>query len=39
MRDLDIRGAGNMLGGEQSGFMADMVLKPTRRSWMKQYVN
>jgi len=24
MRDLDIRGAGNMLGGEQSGFMAEM---------------
>ncbi len=24
MRDLDIRGAGNMLGGEQSGFMTDI---------------
>lgn len=24
MRDLDIRGAGNLLGGEQSGFMVDM---------------
>ncbi|MDB5190728.1 MAG: mfd, partial [Segetibacter sp.] len=24
MRDLDIRGAGNMIGGEQSGFMADI---------------
>ncbi len=24
MRDLDIRGAGNMLGGEQCGFMADI---------------
>ena len=24
MRDLDIRGAGNLLGGEQSGFMADI---------------
>lgn len=24
MRDLDIRGAGNMLGGEQSGFITDM---------------
>jgi transcription-repair coupling factor (superfamily II helicase) len=24
MRDLDIRGAGNMLGGEQSGFIADI---------------
>ena len=27
MRDLDIRGAGNMLGGEQSGFMADIGLE------------
>jgi len=24
MKDLDIRGAGNMLGGEQSGFIADI---------------
>ncbi len=24
MRDLDIRGAGNMLGGEQSGYMAEI---------------
>jgi transcription-repair coupling factor (superfamily II helicase) len=24
MRDLDIRGAGNLLGGEQSGFMSEM---------------
>ena len=24
MRDLDIRGAGNLLGGEQSGFMNDL---------------
>src|SRR5204862_4329849 len=24
MRDLDIRGAGNLLGGEQSGFITDM---------------
>ncbi|MCI1779018.1 MAG: transcription-repair coupling factor [Bacteroidales bacterium] len=24
MQDLDIRGAGNLLGGEQSGFIADM---------------
>ncbi len=24
MRDLDIRGAGNMLGGEASGFMAEI---------------
>lgn len=27
MRDLDIRGAGNMLGGEQSGFIADIGLE------------
>ena len=24
MKDLDIRGAGNLLGGEQSGFIADI---------------
>ena len=24
MRDLDIRGAGNLLGGEQSGFISDI---------------
>src|SRR5690606_11823155 len=24
MKDLDIRGAGNMLGGEQSGFISDI---------------
>nr|GFD59557.1 ATP-dependent DNA helicase At3g02060, chloroplastic isoform X1 [Tanacetum cinerariifolium] len=24
MRDLDIRGAGNLLGGEQSGFINDL---------------
>jgi transcription-repair coupling factor (superfamily II helicase) len=24
MRDLDIRGAGNLLGGEQTGFMAEI---------------
>src|SRR6186997_1829395 len=24
MRDLDIRGAGNMLGGEQSGFISEI---------------
>ena len=27
MRDLDIRGAGNLLGGEQSGFIADIGLE------------
>ena len=24
MKDLDIRGAGNMLGGEQSGFISEI---------------
>jgi len=24
MRDLDIRGAGNLLGGEQSGFISEI---------------
>ncbi len=24
MRDMDIRGAGNLLGGEQSGFIAEI---------------
>lgn len=27
MRDLDIRGAGNLLGGEQSGFIADIGIE------------
>ncbi len=27
MRDLDIRGAGNILGGEQSGFIADIGIE------------
>jgi transcription-repair coupling factor (superfamily II helicase) len=27
MRDMDIRGAGNMLGGEQSGFIAEIGLE------------
>jgi transcription-repair coupling factor (superfamily II helicase) len=27
MKDLDIRGAGNLLGGEQSGFMADIGIE------------
>lgn len=27
MRDLDIRGAGNLLGGEQSGFISDIGLE------------
>jgi len=25
LRDLDIRGAGNLLGGEQSGFISEIV--------------
>jgi transcription-repair coupling factor (superfamily II helicase) len=47
MRDLDIRGAGNMLGGEQSGFMAeigfemyqkilDEAIKELKRSQFKE---
>lgn len=31
MRDLDIRGAGNLLGGEQSGFMADIGYETYQR--------
>lgn len=31
MRDLDIRGAGNLLGGEQSGFIADMGYETYQR--------
>src|SRR5574344_2275564 len=31
MQDLDIRGAGNMLGGEQSGFIADMGFETYQR--------
>ena len=30
MKDLEIRGAGNMLGGEQSGHIADVGLRPVR---------
>jgi len=31
MQDLDIRGAGNMLGGEQSGFIADIGYETYQR--------
>jgi transcription-repair coupling factor (superfamily II helicase) len=31
MQDLDIRGAGNMLGGEQSGFIADIGFEAYHR--------
>lgn len=31
MRDLDIRGAGNLLGGEQSGFIADIGYETYQR--------
>ena len=31
MKDLDIRGAGNMLGGEQSGFIADIGFEMYQR--------
>ncbi|QZE13454.1 transcription-repair coupling factor [Halosquirtibacter laminarini] len=31
MQDLDIRGAGNMLGGEQSGFIADIGFETYQR--------
>ena len=31
MQDLDIRGAGNLLGGEQSGFIADMGFEVYQR--------
>jgi len=31
MQDLDIRGAGNMLGGEQSGFISDMGFETYQR--------
>ncbi len=50
MRDLDIRGAGNMLGGEQSGFMAEIgfemyqkileeAIKELKRSSFKDLFN
>ena len=31
MQDLDIRGAGNLLGGEQSGFIADIGFETYHR--------
>ena len=51
MRDLDIRGAGNLLGGEQSGFINDMgfdtymkilneaVEELKEENWYKEIVN
>lgn len=38
MRDLDIRGAGNILGGEQSGFIADLGLQ-TYHNLLEQSVH
>ncbi len=38
MQDLDIRGAGNLLGGEQSGFIADLGYE-TYQKILKQAVN
>jgi transcription-repair coupling factor (superfamily II helicase) len=31
MKDLEIRGAGDLLGGEQSGFINEIERIPTRR--------
>jgi transcription-repair coupling factor (superfamily II helicase) len=51
MRDLDIRGAGNLLGGEQSGFINDMgfdtymkilneaIEELKQEDWYKEVVN
>ncbi len=38
MQDLDIRGAGNMLGGEQSGFIADMGFETYQRILNEAFV-
>ena len=38
MQDLDIRGAGNMLGGEQSGFIADMGFETYQRILAEAFV-
>jgi transcription-repair coupling factor (superfamily II helicase) len=32
MKDLEIRGAGDLLGGEQSGFINEIVFTPIRKS-------
>lgn len=37
--DSDWRGAGNVLGAEQSGFITDMDTRPTRRPSMRQYAS
>jgi len=39
MRDLDIRGAGNLLGAEQSGLFQRSGLICIRKFWMKPYRN
>ena len=36
MQDLDIRGAGNLLGAEQSGFIADLGYEAYQRYWPKR---
>ncbi|MBE6229987.1 MAG: transcription-repair coupling factor [Bacteroidales bacterium] len=38
MQDLDIRGAGNLLGGEQSGFIADMGFETYQRILSEAFV-
>ena len=38
MQDLDIRGAGNLLGGEQSGFIADMGFETYQRILNEAFV-
>ena len=38
MQDLDIRGAGNLLGGEQSGFIADMGFETYQRILSEAFI-
>ena len=38
MQDLDIRGAGNLLGGEQSGFIADMGFETYQRILAEAFI-
>ena len=38
MQDLDIRGAGNLLGGEQSGFMAEMGFETYQRILSEAFI-
>ena len=35
LKDLEIRGAGDMLGGEQSGFITDMSFDTYRKFWRR----